>query len=162
MEEEKEKIKKYIAKNMYDENTKTLKRNCEDSRMDISIIGAIEPFAVFQPEEKKIKNTIERINMTLRTYTGGYIRFEDDSYMQGHNPWPIATLWMALYYIKIGSKNKARECIDFVTQSVNHLGFIAEQVDNSTLEPKWVIGLGWAHAMYVIAITEYNKKFNTK
>lgn len=162
IEGEKEKIKKYIAKNMYDENTKTLKRNCEDSRMDISIIGAVEPFAVFQPEEKKIKNTVERINMTLRTYTGGYIRFEEDSYMQGHNPWPIATLWMALYYIKIGSKNKAKECIDFVTQSANHLGFIAEQVDNSTLEPKWVIGLGWAHAMYIIAITEYNKKFNTK
>ena len=162
MNEENEKIEKYIEKNMYDENQKILKRNCKDNKMDVSIIGAVEPFNVLSPQEKKIKNTIEKINMTLRTYTGGYIRFEEDSYMQGANPWPIATLWMALYYIKVGDELKAKECIEFVTHSATELGFLAEQVDNSTLEPKWVIGLGWSHAMYIIAIIEYNNKFNIK
>ena len=100
--------------------------------------------------------------MTLRTYTGGYIRFEEDSYMQGANPWPIATLWMALYYIKIGDKNKAKECIDFVTRSATELGFLAEQVDNNTMKANWIIGLGWSHAMYIITITEFNNMFNTK
>ena len=99
-------------------------------------------------------NTVEKINMTLRTYTGGYIRFEEDSYMQGANPWPIATLWMALYYLKAGEKKKAKECIAFVINSATPLGFLAEQVDNSTMQSNWVIGLGWSHAMFVIAMDE--------
>ena len=66
--------------------------------MDISLIGTVVPFNVFKPKEKKIQNTIERINMSLRTYTGGYKRFEGDHYMGGE-PWVIANLWMTLYYI---------------------------------------------------------------
>ena len=143
---------------MYDDNRKLLKRNCEDIKMDVSMIGSIVPFEIFSPKEKKVLNTVEKINMTLRTYTGGYVRFEEDSYMKGASPWPIATLWMALYYIKAGEKKKAKECIDFVTNSSTDLGLLAEQVDNETMKPNWVIGLGWSHAMYIIAIQEYMKQ----
>ncbi len=72
--------------------------------------------------------------------------------MGGNNPWPIATLWMALYYNKLGDKKKALECLDFVVKSSTQHGFLAEQVDNNTLESNWVIGLGWSHAMFVIAL----------
>ena len=89
-------IKKYISKNMYDENTKSLQRNCSDSKTDISMLGAVVPFQLFGAKEKKVQNTVEKINMTLRTYTGGYLRFEQDSYREGKSPWPIATLWMAM------------------------------------------------------------------
>ena len=58
--------------------------------------------------KKKINNTIEKINLTLRTYTGGYLRFEQDHYMEGQNPWPIATLWMAMYYNQKRRKKKSR------------------------------------------------------
>ena len=99
-------VKKYINKNMYDEEKKTYVRNTEDKKMDISLIGAVTPFNVFKPKEKKIQNTVERINLSLRTYTGGYQRFENDNYMNG-NPWPIANLWMTLYYLETGEKKKA-------------------------------------------------------
>ena len=155
MNDEISQIKKYIEKNLYDEEHKILKRNCEDTKMDISILGVVEPFNIFTAKEKKVLNTVEKINMTLRTYTGGYIRFEQDNYMQGSNPWPIATLWMALYYIKSGEKQKAKECINFVTNTSSELGLLGEQVDNNTLKPNWVIGLGWSHAMYIIALVEY-------
>lgn len=46
--------------------------------------------------------------MSLRTYTGGYKRFEGDHYMGGE-PWVIANLWMTLYYIETGEKKKAKE-----------------------------------------------------
>ena len=154
MQKEIENIKSFISKNMYDENCKLLHRNCEDSKMDISIMGAIEPFELFGPKEKKVLNTVEKINMTLRTYTCGYIRFEEDSYMKGANPWPIATLWMALYYIKSGETEKAKECISFVTKTATDLGFLGEQVDNNTMKSNWVIGLGWSHAMYIIVLAE--------
>ena len=144
-------IKKYINDNMYDEDKKSYVRNSEDKKMDISIIGAVTPFNVFKPKEKKILNTIERINLSLRTYTGGYQRFEQDHYMNG-NPWPIANLWMTLYYLEIGEKKKAKETFDFVVKTAGKHYFLGEQIDNSSLKPKWVIGLGWSHAMFIIVL----------
>ncbi len=151
-------IKKYVEKNLCDENTKILHRNTEDSKMDISVIGTVYPFELLSPNEKKVVNTVEKINLTLRTYTSGYLRFEQDSYMEGNSPWPIATLWMALYYIKSGNRKKALECFEFVTKSATQLGFLSEQVDNKTMKPNWVIGLGWSHAMYIITLAEILKK----
>ena len=101
-------IKEYINNNLYDKDSNSYLRNTEDKKMDISMIGAVTPFNIFKPKEKKIVNTVEKINLTLRTYTGGYQRFEQDHYMNG-NPWPIANLWMTLYYLETGEKRKAKE-----------------------------------------------------
>ena len=144
-------IKKYINDNMYDEGKKSYVRNAEDKKMDISLLGAVTPFGLFKPKEKKILNTIERINLSLRTYTGGYQRFEQDHYMNG-NPWPIANLWMTLYYLETGEKRKAKETFDFVLKTCGKHYFLGEQIDNATLKPNWVIGLGWSHAMFIIVL----------
>ena len=45
-------LKDYIEDNLIDKNTKTLKRNLKDNNMDISVIGAVYPFNVFNPNEK--------------------------------------------------------------------------------------------------------------
>ena len=150
-------IKKYINKYLYDEDKKSYVRNPEDKKMDISIIGAVTPFEVFKPKEKKIQNTVERINLSLRTYTGGYKRFENDNYMNG-NPWPISNLWMTLYYLETGEKKKAKETFDFVIKTAGKHYFLGEQVDNETLKPNWVIGLGWSHAMFIIVLEKYMGK----
>ena len=150
-------IKKYINKYLYDEEKKSYVRNTEDKKLDISLIGAVTPFEVFKPKEKKIQNNIERINLSLRTYTGGYQRFENDNYMNG-NPWPIANLWMTLYYLETGEKKKAKETFDFVIKTVGKHYFLGEQVNNETLKPNWVIGLGWSHAMFVIVLEKYMGK----
>ncbi len=144
-------IKQYINNNLYDNEKKCYVRNPEDKKMDISLLGAVVPFHVFKPKEKKIQNTVERINMSLRTYTGGYQRFEQDHYRNG-NPWPIANLWMALYYLESGEKKKAREAFEFVIKTAGKHCFLGEQIDNSTMKPDWVIGLGWSHAMFVIVL----------
>ena len=144
-------IKKYINENMYDEERKSYVRNPEDRKMDISIIGAVTPFNAFTPKEKNVLNTIERINLSLRTYTGGFQRFEGDHYMNG-NPWPIANMWMTLYYLEKGEKTKAKETFDFVVKTVSKLNFIGEQVDNNTISANWVIGLGWSHAMFILVL----------
>ena len=151
IQEQIEVMKKYVQDNLYDENAKTFVRNIEDRKMDISIMGVVTPFNMFSKNEKKITNTVEKINMTLRTYTSGYKRFEEDNYRNG-NPWPIATLWMALYYIETKQYKEAKECINFVVSSATKHGFLAEQVDNETMESNWVIGLGWSHAMFVLVL----------
>jgi len=141
-------LKEYITKNCYDLDLKTFVRNNKDKKMDISLLGLVTPFNVFSPEERKIKNTVERMNMTIRTYTGGYLRYEGDNYAGG-NPWVIANLWMAEYYIKDKNIDEARKCFDFVVKSCSEHGFLGEQVDNNTMQPAWVVGLGWSHAMFV-------------
>ena len=149
-------IKTYIEENFYDNNRKTFVRNLDDKRIDISLIGAVVPFNVFSPKEKKVLNTIENINLTLRTYTGGYQRFEYDHYRNGA-PWTISNLWMTLYYLEIGEKKKAKETFDFVLKTAGKHSFLGEQIDNNTLKPNWVIGLGWAHAMFIIVLEKiYN------
>ena len=144
-------LKEYALNNFYNDTTKSLKRNTNDELMDISILGSITPFSMFTCKEKKVINTVEKINLTLRTYTGGYRRFEGDHYMGG-NPWVISTLWMALYYLENKQKAKARECLEFVIKTATEHGFLAEQIDNNTMKPNWVIGLGWSHAMFVIVL----------
>lgn len=145
------KIKKFILDNFYDNNKKSFIRNLEDKKIDISVLGLIEPFNIFSIKEKRITNTVEKINLTLRTYTGGYQRFEKDHYMNG-NPWVISTLWMALYYIKAKEYKKAKECFEFVVKTSHENGFLSEQIDNDKLKPAWIIGLGWSHAMYIIVL----------
>ena len=97
--------------------------------------------------------------MTLRTYTGGYLRYEGDNYING-NPWVIATLWLANYYLDKGEKTSAKKCLEFVVKTATPHGFLAEQIDNSTLKPAWVIGLGWSHALFIITINRLLGKSN--
>lgn len=149
-------VKKYIEENLYDENRKCYVRNIDDKRIDISLLGAVYPFNVFSPKEKKVLNTVDNINLTLRTYTGGYQRFEYDHYRNGA-PWPIANLWMTLYYLENGEKKKAKETFDFVLKTAGKHSFLGEQVDNNTLKPDWVIGLGWSHAMFIIVLEMMSK-----
>lgn len=152
LEEYKEIIKKYILENLYDEKQNILKRNTKDSNMDISIMGAVTPFRVFEPNDKIIQNTVQKINLTLRTYTGGYLRFENDGYIGGKNPWVISTMWMYIYYRLIGAKANSEECLKFVIDTATPLGLLAEQVDNEEMKSKWVIGLGWSHAMFILVL----------
>ena len=130
LEKYKDLIKKYITNNFYDEKQKIFYRNLTDKKMDISLLGIFVPFGLLSTSEKSAKNLAEKINMTLRTYTGGYLRFEGDNYYGGKNPWVISTLWMALYYIKADKKNKAMECLDFVVKTASENCLLAEQVDN--------------------------------
>ena len=148
-------IKNYILKNLYDNNKKTFIRN-KDQKMDISLLGLVTPFKVIAPKEKKMLNTLEKIELTLRTYTGGYLRYEGDNYAGG-NPWVIANLWMAEYCLEAGNKKKARECFEFVVKTATEHGYLAEQIDNSTMQAKWVIGLGWSHAMFIDVLQKLYK-----
>ena len=120
--------------------------------MDVSIIGIVNPFHMFDPGDSKIKTTVDRMEFTLRTFTGGFVRYENDNYMGGYNPWPIATLWMAWYYMQVNDTKKALECFWFVVNSASNVGLLGEQVDNKTMKPSWVIGLTWSHAMFIITL----------
>ena len=153
-------LKTYIDENLVDDKSNTLKRNTKDDIVDISVMGAVYPFNTFSADDKIVKNTVDRINMTLRTYKNSYLRFEGDSYMNGENPWVITTLWMAMYYIRIGDMLSAEKCFKFVVNSCAQHGFLSEQVSNDDENFQWVIGLGWSHAMFVIVLDELLKAYD--
>ena len=151
------KLKDYCVKNFYDEQRKAYVRNNNDKKMDISLLGLVTPFKMLTPKDKNIENTVEIINMTLRTYTGGYIRYEGDGYMGGYNPWPIANLWMANYCIDNSQYKEALKNFKFVVDSASEKGLLGEQVNNQTMKPMWIIGLTWSHAMFVIVLERLKK-----
>lgn len=145
-------IRSYMLAKLSNPDLNTLKRSNKDDKADISVLGAVYPFEVFEPSERIVKNTVEKIIMTLRTYTGGIKRYEGDKYLEGKNPWPIATLWLSLYYLKDGKKDKSFEGFRFVINTASKLGYIGEQINNETMKSDWVIGLGWSHAMFIIVL----------
>ena len=152
LEEYKTKIKNYCMENLYNKETKVLKRNTRDDVMDISMLGAITPFRMLDVNQPEVVNTIEKMEMTLQTYTKGYLRFEHDNYMGGNNPWVIATLWKMLYDIKKNDTIKVQNAMEFILNTATEHGFLSEQVDNSAMKANWVIGLAWSHAMFITAL----------
>ena len=148
LEKYKRQTKEYILENLVDKQKNVLLRNTKDNLTDISVLGAVFPFRVFGSKEKVVLNTVEQINMTLRTYSGGYLRYQNDAYLGGNNPWIIATSWIGLYFNVVGDKKRANECLNFVVQSANEHGLLAEQ-SNSDLNERWVIGLAWSHALFI-------------
>ncbi len=151
-------IKEYCSNLFYDENRKSYVRNLNDRKIDISFLATIIQFKMFSIEDIKVKNTIEKINLILKTYTDGYIRYEDDGYMGGKNPWPIATLWMAWYYLEEDNFEQALKCFNFVVNSSSIHGFLGEQINNDEMKPCWVIGLTWSHAMFIITLKKLLEK----
>ena len=151
------KVKEYINKNLYSVEKNSFIRS-KDGKVDISLLGLCVPFNVFSPKEKHITNTVEKMSMLLRTYTGGYLRYEGDNYMGGKNPWVISNLWLACYYLEKGENKKAKECFDFVVSTSMENGMLGEQIDNNTMRPIWVLGLGWSHAMFIIVLEKLLSK----
>ena len=150
-------LKQYILETFFNEDFKSFVRDVNDFRMDISLLAPCVPFEILEPNSREMLYTVEKIEMRLKTYTGGFLRYENDTYVGG-NPWVISTLWMALYYIEANRKDEALECFNFVLKTAGDNGFLAEQIDNVTLKPKWVIGLSWSHAMFVIVLEKLLEK----
>lgn len=146
------KIKRYIFVKFYDEDIKSFTRSDKENIVDISSILLSALFEVFSPKEAKMETTMENIDLRLRTHLGGYLRYENDGYMEGKNPWPMGNLWVAMQYILLNNKEKALENFNFVTNSASSLGFLAEQVDINTNEASWVNGLGWMHGLYIYVL----------
>jgi len=92
---------------------------------------------------------------------GGIKRYENDNYIGG-NPWVLATLWVALYYIEIKEYEKAKDYLRWATKSCTALGLLPEQVSKDNGEPCWVIPLTWSHAMYVLVLAGLKGFYNAK
>lgn len=126
-----------------------LKRSLDDYKIDISLLCVCVPFDVFDINDDVVKNTVSEIERTLHMSNGGYMRYQWDNYIGG-NTWIVSSLWLAMYYIKLGDLAKARELFDWVTNHADSLYFLPEQIEREGNKTAWVTELSWSHAMYVI------------
>ena len=126
-----------------------LKRSLDDYKIDISLLCVCVPFDVFDVNDDVVKNTVSEIERTLHMSNGGYMRYQWDNYIGG-NTWIVSSLWLAMYYIKLGDLAKARELFDWVTNHADSLYFLPEQIEREGNKTAWVTELSWSHARYVI------------
>ena len=123
--------------------------DCEDARVDSSLLGLSWPFGAVDPSSSRMRATLAAVERELRLSDGGVLRHEDDEYAGG-NPWLISTLWLGLAHRRAGNEAGLREAVDYALVRQTSLGLLPEQV-TSEGEPAWVVPLGWSHAMLVLA-----------
>jgi len=137
-----------------------------DATIDASLYATFA-FGAYDPNDEKVKNTMQQIEEKLWNENGGLARYENDSYYRENgagpgNPWFITTLWLAQYYI---ARSQNREELDqslplleWVADHALPSGVLAEQVNPQTHEPISVSPLTWSHAAYITAVQEYLNK----
>ena len=145
----------------YDESKGYFVRNkgkISDPNVDASLIGLAWPFAICEPTDKRMINTVAMIEKKL-VIRGGVHRFEFDyfdsegSAQEGGGAWPLLNCMMAIYWHRCGNTKKAHEYFEWVLSHAEKFnGFLPEQFFED-----FRIGiypLVWSHALFVIAAKE--------
>lgn len=136
-----------------------------DNVLDISSFYGVMMFGYSHDDSQTIIDTVKRIESTLMNDipAGGCPRYEDDNYFRisstsKPNPWIIATLWLAQYYIRIGELSKASDVIAWVESRTLSSGVMAEQVHPINGSPISVTPLVWSHAEYINTALDLTQK----
>lgn len=121
-------------------------------RHDVSILSLAVPFSILSFDDPRVASSAATLKSTLwNKVVGGCCRYEGDSY-GGGNPWPLATLWLAIYEGVQGNLSECRRLVDWVATHTTHAGLVPEQVHRKTGEPVAAVPLSWSHAMVAIAV----------
>jgi len=175
-----EDIKKAILRYLYDESRGVFYKNISvdgksfkaDETIDISSVFGVYKFGVLPENDNKLKKAFEKTieRLELKTERGGIARFEGDIYHRNAsdipgNPWIVATMWVAQYYIAL-AKNEAdmepvKKRISWAVEQASFSGVLPEQIDPFTGEHVSASPLTWSHAEYVTTIIMYLQKLES-
>lgn len=135
-----------------------------DNALDISSLYGAMMFCADGRHADYIKQTVEVIENELldKTASGGLVRFEYDGYFRVDqnglgNPWPVATLWAAQYYIRTHQLDRAQKYVDWVKARASHSGMLSEQVNPYTGYAVSVSPLVWSHAELINTLLDLYK-----
>lgn len=170
-------VKEAILKHLYDEEEGVfLSRIYKDDQgnwqkdkiTDISAAYGLFKYKVLDVEDERFQRTMERVFSRLSCpHSGGFLRFENDGYFRvsdsySGNPWFIATLWVAEYYIEKAKKEEElKPALEFLNWTAKHSlpsGVLSEQINPFTGEPLSVAPLIWSHSSFVVTVIEYLDK----
>ena len=81
--------------------------------------------------------------------------YEGDSY-GGGNPWPLATLWLAIFEATCCEVDEAQRLIEWVVAHSTVADLIPEQVRRENGGPVAAVPLSWSYAILAIAVATTN------
>ncbi|MEW6683718.1 MAG: glycoside hydrolase family 15 protein [Nitrospirota bacterium] len=145
-----------------------------DPTIDSSLYGVFA-FGVLPADQAEVVDTMRAIEQRLwiQTEVGGVARYENDYYHQksgdigrvAGNPWPICTLWLALWFIETAkTRDDLRRPKDILEWVANHAlpsGVLAEQLHPYSGEPVSISPLTWSHAAYVETALIYASRYRS-
>lgn len=124
-----------------------------DNTLDISSAYGCMMFGAKAIGTEHVRATYDGITQLLvgQTPSGGCPRYEHDGYFASNpaymgNPWPVATLWVAQYFLQTHKDVEAKRLADWVLDRALESGALSEQYNPMTNEPLSVLPLVWSHA----------------
>ena len=136
-----------------------------DTTLDASLAGVFL-FGMLPADDPKVVGTMKAIEERLwvKTAIGGIARYENDQYFRVSddiakvpgNPWFIATLWLADWYVAMARSEadlaRPKQLLDWATARALPSGVMSEQVHPYTGDPLSVSPLTWSHAQFVMTV----------
>ena len=137
---------------------KNRKIKAGDLLPDTSLLGLVYPSGILEPNDEKMKRTVQEIIKSNVRNGGGLFRYPDDRYcggvkkgwvtLTGAGTWPLLSFWMSIYYSLCGDDKNARKFFDRPLERIDR--YIPEQIFDDNSRPS-ISPLLWSHAMFVIA-----------
>lgn len=135
-----------------------------DNTLDISSLYGPYMFAGLPFNDERLLSTAEHVEKRLLNTSpiGGVLRYEGDNYFLSKkqykgNPWVVCTLWLAQYFVGVGSIDKAQPLLKWALDRELPSGVLSEQFDPETGEPLGVTPLVWSHAELVNTLLDLSK-----
>lgn len=130
--------------------------------VDASTLFGLWYFGMFDQDDPLLFATETEVKRRLKNpgETGGYIRYEHDSYFKDTdlaNPWIITTLWeaqrvLARPVVSDEELQFVRQTIDWAVKQMYVSGVLPEQMNPHTGVARSATPLVWSHAVYVETI----------
>lgn len=121
-----------------------------DEALDISVVGLSFPFEVLLAQDNMMQKTALKLEEIFNYEVGGIGRYSGDLYYGG-NPWILSTLWLGLYYEKLGNINALEKIVDWTINHATELDLLSEQVNKSNGSSISAVPLAWSHAFFILA-----------
>lgn len=140
-----------------------------DRTIDISSVYGIFRFGLLPPDDERLSRamSLTLYHLGLTTLIGGVARYDGDQYFRSDynlpgNPWFIATLWLAQYYLtqvkKTDDLAAVKRLLDWTAKHALPSGMLSEQLNPHTGEQISASPLTWSHSEFVITVLEYLEK----
>jgi GH15 family glucan-1,4-alpha-glucosidase len=133
-----------------------------DTTLDISSLYGPMMFGLDNSDNHSYtKATYQAVESMLlnQSPSNGLPRYEHDHYFESSpafmgNPWFVATLWLAQYYIRLGEVQKARGIVEWTMGHALPSGALSEQINPTTGAPVSVTPLVWSHAEFINTVLD--------
>ncbi len=127
--------------------------------LDLSSFFGAFIFGLFPADGEELQNAFETLVQTFGEdgKIRGLPRYEGDNYQRvtdRPNWWPIASLWIAQYYIEIGKPQEAADIIEWVEQYASSTDIMSEQINPDNQTRLSVEPLTWSHGEYMSTLLD--------